>query len=239
MLPWLTPCPSAVLPDVRETSLGKLVRDEVLGLILRGELVAGERINEPDVAALLRVSRVPVREALRELESSGLVTARKHAGVFVRVLDAREVADLYELRGVLDGFAGCKAAQLAMAARRTLEKRLVGLMTEMGRNHKARDVQAYYANNLQFHWAFVEAAHNEQFAQTYRGLVQRLHLSRLQNLSRDVGMQASMLEHEQIVASLAAGDAQRCQLLMTSHVTTSHERLVGLPGEGRQKRRRS
>src|SRR3954468_10541006 len=106
MLPWLLTHSPDLISDVRETSLGKLVRDEMLALILRGDLAPGQRINEPDVAARLRVSRVPVREALRELESSGLVEARKHAGVFVRILDGKEVADLYELRAVLDGHAG-------------------------------------------------------------------------------------------------------------------------------------
>src|SRR5690349_5519951 len=86
MLPWSTSGVSDTqdfVDAVRTTSLSKLVRDDLLGQILRGELPAGARINEPDVATRLGVSRVPVREALRELESSGLVVARKHAGVFV------------------------------------------------------------------------------------------------------------------------------------------------------------
>src|SRR5215212_5040868 len=56
MLPWLVADSSALLSGVRDTSLGKLVRDEMLGLILRGELVPGQRINEHDVAARLRAS---------------------------------------------------------------------------------------------------------------------------------------------------------------------------------------
>ncbi|HKX42543.1 MAG TPA: GntR family transcriptional regulator, partial [Burkholderiaceae bacterium] len=61
MLPWLADTPSDLLESVRETSLAKLVRDEILALILRGEIAPGQRINEPDVAARLGVSRVPVR----------------------------------------------------------------------------------------------------------------------------------------------------------------------------------
>ncbi|HEU5294588.1 MAG TPA: GntR family transcriptional regulator, partial [Burkholderiaceae bacterium] len=106
MLPWINPSPSDLLADIRDTSLAKLVRDDVLRAIVLGDLVPGQRINEPDVASRLGVSRVPVREALRELASTGLVAARKHAGVFVRVLAPKEVADLYDLRGLLDGHAG-------------------------------------------------------------------------------------------------------------------------------------
>ena len=120
MLPWLIESSADRFNDVRDTSLAKLVRDDVLGLILKGVLTPGQRINEPDVATRLGVSRVPVREALRELESSGLVIARKHAGVFVRQLAAPEIRDLYQMRGLLDGFAGRQAAQLPAPAKAAL-----------------------------------------------------------------------------------------------------------------------
>jgi DNA-binding GntR family transcriptional regulator len=226
MLPWLATTSPSLVSEVRETSLGKIVRDEMLALILRGEIAPGERINEPDVAARLGVSRVPVREALRELESSGLVAARKHFGVFVRVLSPKAIADLYDIRGLLDGHAGWRVAQLPDAARKALGKKLLGLMGDMKAAARKRDVQAYYAANLGFHWAIVEAADNEQLATMYRSVVQQLHLARLKNLSRDIGMQASINEHQQILDALAEGDAHGCQALLTAHVTASHDRLV-------------
>jgi DNA-binding GntR family transcriptional regulator len=226
MLPWQTEDSSQLLAGVRDTSLAKLVRDDMLGLILSGELGPGQRINEPDIAARLKVSRVPVREALRELESTGLVAARKNVGVFVRVLLPKVVSELYELRSVLDGHAGRRGAGLADAPRRRLVKTLSGLTRAMNANARQRDVQAYYANNLAFHWAIVEAADNDTLARTYRGIVQQLHVSRLKNLSRDIGMQISLVEHQQIVDAIAAGDAGRAESLQVSHVTAAHGRLV-------------
>lgn len=226
MLPWHTADSSDLLAGVRDTSLSKLVRDDMLALILSGELGPGQRINEPDIAARLRVSRVPVREALRELESTGLVAARKNVGVFVRVLEPREVSELYELRSVLDGHAGRRAANLPDPARRRLVKKLTTLLRAMNANGRQRDVQSYYASNLAFHWAIVESADNEALARTYRGIVQQLHVSRLKNLSRDIGMQISMLEHRQIVDAIAGGHADRAEALQASHVTAAHVRLV-------------
>jgi DNA-binding GntR family transcriptional regulator len=227
MLPWKSPETDAALAaTVRSTSLGKLVRDDVLGMILRGEIQAGERINEPDVAARLGVSRVPVREALRELESSGLVEARKHSGVFVRRLGADEVRSLYELRALLDGFAGRRAAQLPAPRRQQLADALDASVGRMQDAAQSSNVSAYYSENLRFHWLMVEAAGNPALAETYRNVVQKLHLSRLTNLSHGLAMQASVAEHRQIAAALRAGDAVCCEQLLADHVDRAHQRLV-------------
>ena len=151
-LPWLTESPKALLGDVRDTSLAKLVRDDTLALILQGVLIPGQRINEPDVAKRLQVSRVPVREALRELESSGLVVSRKHSGVFVRQLAQAEVHDLYQLRGLLDGFAGRCAAQLPQAQRHALTVEISAATSAMLHAYSQPDLQNYYAENLRFHF---------------------------------------------------------------------------------------
>ena len=228
MLPW-NPArepDQALAATVRATSLGKLVRDDVLGMILRGEIKAGERINEPDVAQRLGVSRVPVREALRELESSGLVEARKHSGVFVRKLSADEVRGLYELRALLDGFAGRRAAELPAPQREHLSNQLDASVSRMEDAAGATNVSAYYSENLRFHWLMVEAAGNAALTETYRNIVQKLHLSRLTNLSHGLGMHASVADHREIAAALRAGDAARCERLLAQHVERAHQRLA-------------
>ncbi|MDM0025398.1 GntR family transcriptional regulator [Variovorax saccharolyticus] len=230
MLPWLSDLPADSLSAVRDIPLAKLVRDDMLAMILRGELPTGQRINEPDIAARLGVSRVPVREALRELESTGLVVARKHAGVFVREPDAAELQDLYEMRGLLDGFAGRRAARLGEPARIALADALDASIADMKVAFAARDVQRYYRENLSFHWAIVEAAGNHALADTYRGVVQKLHLSRLKNLSQDMGMRASIAEHVAIARALRDGDVTRCERLMARHVGDAYIRLSGLTG---------
>jgi DNA-binding GntR family transcriptional regulator len=201
------------------------VRDDLLGMILRGDLPPGARINEPDVAARLGVSRVPVREALRELESSGLVVARKHAGVFVREPDADEIRGLYDLRSLLDGYAGRRAAQLPLPGRIALAEALAGSIALMQDAATAHDVTRYYAENLRFHWLMVEAADNLPVVETYRSVVQKLHLSRLKNLSQDMGMKASIAEHRQIAKALRDGDTARCESLLAAHVRDAYGRL--------------
>lgn len=228
-LPWFAESSRALFSDVRDTSLSKLVKGDIQALILKGVLVPGQRINEPDVANRLQVSRVPVREALRELESSGLVVARKHSGVFVRQLDATEVRDLYQMRALLDGFAGRCVAQLPDESRFALGTVLNASVDAMRLAAQQQDVQAYYAQNLSFHWAIVTAAGNQQLLETYRGIVQKLHLSRLINLSEDMGMQASIAEHADIVQALQRQSAAECDALLSRHVGDAYLRLIEKP----------
>ena len=225
MFPWNPDRAPAGIADLRDVSLAKVVRDDILGRILRGGLAPGSRINEPDEALRMGVSRVPVREALRELEAMGLVVSRKNVGVFVRELAPREVADLYELRGVLDGHAGTRAASLPDIPRRALSKVLDAATAAMRKAARRRDVPTYYAENLRFHWAIVEAAENTALLEAYRGVVRQLHLSRLRNLAQPVGMAASIAEHEAIAAAIRDGDPARAGKLLAGHVEAARRRL--------------
>ena len=63
-------------------------------------------------------------------------------------------------------------------------------------------------------------------SETYRNVVQKLHLSRLTNLSHGLGMQASVADHREIAAALRAGDARYCEQLLADHVDRAHQRLV-------------
>ena len=225
VLPWLTDSAQSHASDQEELSLAKVVRNDMLSQILKGTLAPGQRINEPDIANRLGVSRVPVREALRELESSGLVVARKHAGVFVRQLDPSEIRDLYQLRGLLDGFAGRQAAQLAKVPRAVLLSGLNDSIQAMQEAEAQHQIQRYYGENLRFHWLIMAATNNHAVTDTYRGIVQKLHLSRLNILSHDVGMQESIAEHRDIVKALSQGNPQLSEALMSNHVDIAFQRL--------------
>jgi DNA-binding GntR family transcriptional regulator len=226
VMPWLPLEEGAdTLSQIRDVPLARLIREDVLASILRGDLVPGERITEPVIAARLGVSRVPVREALRDLESTGLVESRKHAGVFVRQLSAKETADLYQMRAVLDAFAGRAAAT---AHDQVLLDRLHARLIVMEQAAERKDVTRYYEANLNFHWDIISASGNQQICDVYRGLVQKLHVVRLKNLSSDIGMLESLREHHAIVEAIDGGDPQACAALMENHVKSAGVRLADM-----------
>jgi DNA-binding GntR family transcriptional regulator len=223
MLPWLVATESEpALHTLRDVPLGRLVHKEILACILRGDLAPGVKISDSALAAKLQVSRMPVREALRELEGAGLVESRKHNGVFVRMPTAREIAELYELRASLDALAGRKVAGAASPqVIQRLEQRLAAMHAAAER----KDVLAYYQGNVEFHWDIVSAAGSQELAATYRGIAQRVHLARLKSLSSDVAMLSSLRDHDCILDAIRRRDPEGCAFLMSSHVQQAAVRL--------------
>ncbi len=225
-MPWLSDAASdAPAPD-GPVSLGKVVREDLPARPHPARRAPAGRADQRAGRGRTpgRLARAGARGAARELESSGLVVARKNAGVFVRELAPREVKDLYELRGVLDGFAGRRAAS-AEGPRRSLCRLLetaAGAMRKAARRGDVRLLHREPALPLEHR---VQAAGNEKLTEAYRGLVRQLHLWRLRNLAQPVGMAASIAEHDDIARALREGDSPRSERLLAAHVSAARQRL--------------
>lgn len=199
-----------------------LVAREVERMILAGELSVGERVNESQLAARLRVSRGPVREALRGLEESGLLRLEKNRGVFVREVSLSEADEIYDLREALDELVGRRLAKRFDKAVRTA---VHSLLEEMDAAAKNGDAAAYHMLNLRFHDTLVEAAGNAKLIATYRRLIKELHLFRLKGLTAGGGLPVSNDEHRAIVKAIEAGDADAAGRRMRDHVRASRKRM--------------
>src|SRR6185503_2259589 len=142
---------------LQTNSLPALVQREIERMILAGDLAAGAQLRETEVAAMLGVSRGPVREAFRALEESGLVRLEKNRGVFVRQISVEEADDIFELRAVLDEFAGRRAAQKTTSGQAAELHALVEVMeSAVARG----DVDGYHDANLAVHERIAQLAGN-------------------------------------------------------------------------------
>ncbi len=97
------------IAPIERPSTSDRVAEEVRRLVWTGELTAGARLNQDDLAQRFGVSRIPVREALIALAHAGMISMTPHRGAFVEPLTAEAVSDLYELYARVDGFAIDKA----------------------------------------------------------------------------------------------------------------------------------
>ena len=208
---------------LQQNSLTSLVQREIERRILGGELAPGNKLNEADIAGELRVSRGPVREAFRALKQAGLVRTEKNRGVFVRQVSIEEANEIYEVRAALEGLIGRLAAKRIRPEQVEKIRAVVKKMHAVGR---ARDAEAYYPLNVQFHELLCEAAGNKTLHANYRRVVNELDLYRRETILRSAeNIPVSTRDHEAIVNAVAKGDEKLAARLLYEHVILSRERL--------------
>lgn len=192
----------------RHGSLTATVHRELEGMILRGDLGAGERLNEQLLASRLGVSRGPIREAARLLERDGLVTSLANQGVFVRQLSLEDAVELYDLRAVIAGYA---CTRLATRSRPDQRAELREMVEDMDAAIKAEEEEAYFTLNLRFHDRIAEMAGSGKTADIYTGLGKEVRLLRRRVLQGTDSMRLSNDEHREILTAIEAGDVQRAR----------------------------
>jgi phosphonate utilization transcriptional regulator len=217
------PAASATIQLLQSHSLTTLVQRDLEHRILAGDLAPGDKLNEEEIAGKLNVSRGPVREAFRALESAGLVRTEKNRGVFVRQVSIEEADEIYEVRAGLDELIG---RLLATRIRPAQLAELRELMKKMRDAAKARSVEDYYPLNVRFHDRLAEFTGNGTLLAAYRRLVNELHLYRRETLAHGAdSFPISTREHGEIVDALAKGEAERAGKLLYGHAMESRERL--------------
>ena len=214
--------PDGTIALLQSHSLPMLVQRELERRILAGEFAAGGKLNEAAIADLLGVSRGPVREAFRALEESGLVRLEKNRGVFVRQIAVEEADEIYELRAVLDEYAGRKVAEKIDAADL---RALRALVERMDRAVVRADIDTYHAANLEFHDTLVALTRNRKLLATYRRLVNELHLYRRATLARAGALPVSVREHHDILDRIAANDAAGAGAALYEHAMRSRRHM--------------
>lgn len=217
------PTAAQALELLRAQSLTTLVQSELERRIISGEISAGEKLNEADVAGALGVSRGPVREAFRALSQAGLVSVEKNRGVFVRQVSLSEANEYYEVRAALEGLIGRLAAKRILAEE---VRQLRDIVRRMHRVQKTSRAEEYFALNVEFHDCLAKAARNNALLANYRSVINQLDLYRRATISRSTGnIPLSTQEHEAIVDAVAARNEAKAESLMVQHVLVSRERL--------------
>ncbi|MBL8691188.1 MAG: FCD domain-containing protein [Rhodospirillaceae bacterium] len=208
---------------LRSTSLTSLVQEEIVRMILSGELDAGAQVKEFAIADRLGVGRSSVREAFRALEEAGLVRLEKNRGVFVREIGDNEAEEMYAVRAGLDELAGRLLAPRITADQVDELKRLVDDLEVL---LAPETFATYFPLNLRFHDRIVEMTGNGKLLVMYRRLINEMHLLRRRGLLRGGGLLVSNDEHRAIVAALASRDAEAAAAAMRDHVRSGRNRMM-------------
>ncbi|MFD5429965.1 GntR family transcriptional regulator [Streptomyces sp. NPDC127084] len=184
------------------------IRDDIVS----GVFERGSRLAEEQLARRYGVSRVPVREALRTLESEGFVVSRRHAGACVAEPTAQEAADLLEIRALLEPLGAARAARRRTEAHLKVLRGLVRLGQERARHGQSEDLRALGG---WFHETLAQASASPGLITL---LTQLRHKIAWMYAVEQPGQPGECwTEHGAIVDAVARGDAERARALTTAH----------------------
>ena len=193
--------------------------------IVYGKLAPGTRLNEVRLAARFGVSRTPIREALLQLASSGMVELRPRRGAVVAEVEPHRLYEMIETMAELE--ASC--ARLAARRMNDEERQAFRKLHEANRaSADKRNSGVYFERNEKFHQALFDGSHNAFLASQARALQRRLRPYRRLQLRVGRRVMDSFREHENIVQAVLAGDAERAAEAMRAHITVQGERFGDL-----------
>ncbi len=194
--------------------------------IVCGEIPAGKKLSEPDLARRFDVSRGPLREALRRLEGRGLVHHVPHSGARVVTLERDEILELSRVREALEGMAARLAAERMSDAE---IDELSQLLDEHEKTVERTQGREYFQQegDLDFHYRIVKGSRNPKLIALLCGdlyhLVRMYRYQASKNLSRP---QKALAEHRRVVEAIAERDGELAELLIRRHLSASRASIA-------------
>lgn len=198
---------SAAMQPIRITSIANEVVDVLQRAILSGEYRPGQRLYERELSARFGVSSIPIREALRELEGRGLVSARHNYGCSVISLSAQELLEIVKLRKVLEPkVVEWAAKKMTPAAASEIERQLARLTAAAD----AGDVSGFFYEDLLFHRAIWDQSGNRYAVRALHSAVGSLFASGMIPLQQSgtLNMLAEARKHTALFEALCKKDGR-------------------------------
>ena len=204
-------------------TMQKAAVEHLRSLILSGQLAPGQRLLQEELAEKLGISRTPIREALQQLASEGLVNISSYKGASVAEFSGSDLVEIYSVRIALESYAASLATQNITDA--DLEQ-LEVLMKEMGRAFQNKDFDLLLEAHHQLHANIYAIAGRQRL---FESIVQYLDLSsRYQRLALSVGRGANdpIKEHTDILETLRSRDAEAAGRILRTHLELTMTELL-------------
>jgi DNA-binding GntR family transcriptional regulator len=215
--------------EITRLQLHDQVGVRLRALLIEGHIAPGAKLNERELCEQLRVSRTPLREAIKLLAAEGLVDLLPNRGAVAVRLSEADVIDTFEVLADLEGLSGELAAQRASDAQiAEIKARHYEMLACFSRG----DLPGYYRLNLAIHSAFNEAAGNPVLVKAYRALNARVEGLRFRsNLFGDKWNQA-VKEHERMVECLAVRDSAGLRSVLSEHLFNKRDTVLEVMRSG-------
>ncbi|MGI1678330.1 MAG: GntR family transcriptional regulator [Cellvibrionaceae bacterium] len=211
----------------RTLTIGNQITQILRDAIVRGDIAPGSKLSEPKLAAEYQVSRGPLREAIRRLESMKLVTHVPREGVKVITLDIPKVIEIYHVREALEGKAAALAARhITDEGIQQLKKLLV-----MAEEHMASTGGTYIQADadIDFHYQVIQASQNQMLIHTLcEELYYLIRMYRYRASLRPGRSKKAFEEHKHLIYALENRDEQLAEMVMRKHIVRARENIEQL-----------
>lgn len=212
---------------LKHKTLSAAIADQLRQAILDGSHVAGAQLRQDALAETYGVSRIPVREALFQLEAEGLVRIAPHKGAIVSELSLDEINDVFELRAILEPRMLAQSAPLFdtqdFARLDAIQKQFVGAIA-------AHDVSRWGVLNADFHMALYARAKQPRTQAIVISLLQTSDRYTRVQLSRTEAMGTAEREHGELIALCRAGKIKAACGFLQQHIAAVHADLLRVLG---------
>ena len=208
--------------SVTRLPLTAQVAGAIRDMIVQDELQPGERIRERQLAERLRVSRTPLREALKVLATEGLVELLPNRGAVVSNPAAESVRDLLQVLGVLEALGGELAAERASDEEIAEVK---ALHFEMLAAYARKDRLQYFKMNQPIHRAIIEASRNEALVEAHGRINARLYRVRYRSNLLNRKWHTAIEEHESILRALERRDGPALATELRAHLGSTWSKV--------------
>lgn len=210
-------------PVDKPLTLRERIVDFIKDSVVTGRLKPGERVPEQEIAESFGISRTPIREAFRQLESEGFITVTPRKGAVVSPITDKDVSEFYEIKSLLEGYAA-KTACPKLSPKDI--KRLESLNAQMERAAEKDDVKAFFKLDNQFHDTFLKACGNEKLCALVFQLVQQFERFRITALSLPGRMKDSVRQHAEIIEAFRSGNISLVENLVRANAERGRDVLV-------------
>lgn len=219
----------AEIVEISRFALHDQVALRLRTMLVEGHIAPGAKLNERELAEQLRVSRTPLREAIKMLASEGLVDLLPNRGAVAVRLTEADVLNTFELLATLEGMSGKLAAQRITDAE-CAEIRAVHY--EMLASYARRDLSGYYRFNARIHSLINDAARNPVLAQTYRSINARVQSLRFRTNQNETKWKLAVKEHEEMLVALDARDGDALGAILVEHLLHKRDTVLALMRAG-------
>lgn len=198
----------------KHLTLREKILENIRDAIISGAMPPGSRVSEPDLAERHGISRTPIREAFRQLESEGYLTVIPRKGAVVSAFSPKDVEEFYAIKSILEGYAARRAC-LNLSDREIDRMQTINERLREMADHG--DVKHFFKVHNDFHDLFIKASDNEKLRDMINNLVTRFQRLRLMSLSVPGRMALSVQEHTKIIEAFRKRECETAEALVRNN----------------------